>query len=238
MNLKTIVKSLFKIFGLDVVWYTPELNRPFNILPLLIKERLALKVPFFFVQVGANDGVLDDPLRDLILEHNLTGLLVEPLPDMFETLKENYRSQNELFFENIAISDVEGGAVIYRVRKDADVPYGFHGLASFSRSHLRKEGAQEKDIEECRIRTSTFSKVFEKYNIKHITLLQIDTEGYDFEIIKLAFSCGIRPEIINYEHCHLRPAIKYECKKFLDANDYMFIEVGKDTIAVSKDTLN
>ncbi len=233
-----MVKSIFKIFGLDVVRYTPELNRPFHVLPLLIEERLALKVPFFFVQVGANDGVLDDPLRELILKHNLTGLLIEPLPDMFETLKENYRSQDKLLFENIAISDAEGSAVLYRVKKNADVPYGFHGLASFSRNHLRKEGAQAKDIEECRIRTSTFSNIFEKYNIKHISLLQIDTEGFDFEIIKLAFSCGVRPEIINYEHCHLRPAIKYDCKKFLDANDYMFIEVGKDTIAVSKGTLN
>lgn len=42
-------------------------------------ESYSLNRPdFFFVQIGANDGRLDDPLRDSILRHNWRGVLVEP----------------------------------------------------------------------------------------------------------------------------------------------------------------
>lgn len=42
---------------------------------------------FFFLQIGANDGRRADPLRKLVMRHKLTGLAVEPLPDIFMELK-------------------------------------------------------------------------------------------------------------------------------------------------------
>ena len=42
---------------------------------------------FFFVQVGANDGVNHDPIFHHVRKYNWKGLLIEPIPDIFEKLK-------------------------------------------------------------------------------------------------------------------------------------------------------
>ena len=59
MSLKDIVRNPLRRAGFDVVRFTPEFNRPFPVLPLLVRERLQRDPHFFIVQVGANDGVLD-----------------------------------------------------------------------------------------------------------------------------------------------------------------------------------
>lgn len=47
--------------------------------------------PFRFIQVGANDGIHGDPLRAYIERHHWHGILVEPQPDVFARILENYR---------------------------------------------------------------------------------------------------------------------------------------------------
>src|ERR1035438_3422409 len=43
-----------------------------------------------FIEVGANDGEFDDPLREYIVKYPWKGVLIEPQPDVFERLKANY----------------------------------------------------------------------------------------------------------------------------------------------------
>ena len=43
-----------------------------------------------FIQVGANDGSLNDPIRQFILKNYLKGVMIEPQPKIFEKLKINY----------------------------------------------------------------------------------------------------------------------------------------------------
>lgn len=75
--------------------YVPRLpERPFRVLWYLVTEELQKNANFFFRQIGANDGVLGDPLHDSVLRHKLTGLLVEPLPNLCERLKANYAGQH------------------------------------------------------------------------------------------------------------------------------------------------
>ena len=60
-----------------------------NIEHFLAKE-LVDKENFFFIQIGANDGVRADESYDFITKNNLKGIVVEPLSDMFEKLCQNY----------------------------------------------------------------------------------------------------------------------------------------------------
>lgn len=235
MNLKTLLKACFQRIGFDIVRYVPELNRPFPILPLLVQDHLETGKPFYFVQVGANDGILDDPLRDLILQHSLSGLLIEPLPDIFDKLKQNYKDQPLLSFENVAILSHEGNVPIYRVRNDAPVPYLWHGLASFTRDNLLSQGVPPEYIDVCQVEGVSLQSLLTKHGINTVTLLQIDTEGYDFEVIKSTFDAGIFPNIINYEYWWLTPSIRHKCKQMLDMHGYQFLDVGKDTIAIRKE---
>src|SRR5262245_48292496 len=59
-----------------------------------------------FIQIGANDGLRNDPIREFIVRDAWTGVLVEPLPDVFDLLKKNYsgRAAARLEFVNAAIS--------------------------------------------------------------------------------------------------------------------------------------
>ncbi len=232
MRLKALVKSVVHRAGVDIVRFVPELNRPFEVLPLLVREHIATGEPFFFVQVGANDGVLDDPLRDLILQNRLAGLLIEPLPDIFDKLKHNYAGQPQLLFENVAILSSDGVVPIHRVRSDAAVPHHWHGIASFNRENLLAQGVDPENLEVVHVKGTTLQFLLAKHKIDKVNLLQIDTEGYDFEIIRYAFDAGVFPDIINYEHCWLVPNIRYQCKQMLDRYGYQFLEVGKDTLAV------
>ena len=235
MSFKTFIKSIFRRSGFDIVRFVPELNRPFAILPLLIKEHIATSEPFFFVQVGANDGIFDDPLRDHILKYHLPGLLIEPLPDIFNKLKHNYRDQPQLLFENVAILSRDGDVPIHRVRNDLDLPYHMSGFTSFNRDNLLTQGVPSEHIETVTVQGTSLPSLLAKHGINRVGLLQIDTEGYDYEIIKFAFDAGIFPDIINYEHCWLDPNIRFKCKQMLDMHGYQFVEVGKDTLAIRMD---
>ena len=66
--------------------------KPFDVLKYVVRETLSRESDFYFVQIGANDGTMADPLSDLIVRHGLKGLLVEPLPDFFQKLWRSTRA--------------------------------------------------------------------------------------------------------------------------------------------------
>jgi FkbM family methyltransferase len=234
MSLVTFIRSRLRARGYDVVRWTPEFNRPFAVLPLLVREHLAAGRPFFFVQVGANDGVLDDPIRELVIRHALPGLLIEPLPDLFEKLQANYLGQPQLRFENAAVLPADGEVTIHRVRADAPVHAHWHGIASFSRSNLLAQGVPAEYIDAQQVRGAPLGDLLARHGVKDVTLLQVDTEGFDAEVIRSAFDAGLRPQLINYEHCWLTPDVRHATKLKLDREGYAFIEAGKDTLAVKE----
>ena len=82
------------------------------------------------------------------------------------------------------------------------------------------------------MRTITFQSLIDKYRLTCIDLLQIDTEGYDYEILKMVFSTKIRPHIINFEFVHLTPSDQNQSLSLLAKNGYKFINAEKDTLAV------
>jgi FkbM family methyltransferase len=68
-----------------------------------------------FIQVGANDGKYVDPLRGYIFKYPWHGILIEPQPDIFAKLRENYAViKNRLIFENIAIAKGVSTIAMYR----------------------------------------------------------------------------------------------------------------------------
>jgi FkbM family methyltransferase len=189
-----------------------------------------------FLQIGANDGVLNDPIRNLVIQHRLPGLLVEPLPDIFARLQENYAGQPGITFEQCAVGEVDGDSTLYRVRPDPGLPDWLRGIASFDRNHLtsRKFGFPdlERHVEPVKIAVLTLPSLLNKHGIAEVDLLQIDTEGHDCHIVRSAIQAGLRPAIINYEFIHTRPDDRAACKRLLADHGYSFIDVGRDTLAV------
>jgi FkbM family methyltransferase len=238
MSLKSIVKSFSHVFGYDIVKYYPDSTEiflpPFDVMPFLlsayIKGCLNKNPDFFFVSVGANDGISMDPLRESILTHHLRGILIEPLPDVFDELRENYKTEPQLLFENVAIGPKSGRMPIYRAKGPGKSLY-----TSFDRNILKSKLERGDVIEELFVETATISSLLDKHGIKKLDFLQVDAEGHDYEIVKSAIESGIRPLIINYEHCNITPTDATRCRRMLYGQGYKFTNIGIDTLCVRDD---
>ena len=186
---------------------------------------------FFFVQIGANDGVSHDPIRQYIERFRWRGILVEPQPNVFERLKRNYASQPQLSFENAALAAHGESAILYSVVADDATT----GMASFDRSLLTKQLPLGTKVLELSVPTLTLDALLRKHAVSSIHLLQIDAEGYDFEIIKMVDFSRVRPSVIHYEHRHLHESDRQACEELLAVNGYRVHLGHVDTTAVRTD---
>jgi len=239
--LKSLIRKFFRRVGYDLVRYLPQPERPVDVVLLAIASRIGQGNSCDFLQIGANDGFHNDPIRESVIRFGLSGILVEPLPDVFKKLQASYRTQPRLIFENCAVGEKDGEATLYRFRCDAPVPEVAHELASFRREHLLKPQFRVRDaerhIEAITVPTCTIATLLARHSRLHIELLQIDTEGFDFEVIKLAFVAGLKPAIIHFENTHLSRGDLEACARLLEANRYRFLHLGFDTLAVRDDAV-
>ncbi len=192
-----------------------------------------------FIQIGSNDGVSGDPIVDLVKKNDWHGILVEPVPFLFEKLKKNYEKQKEnLFFENSAISKNDGKAKFYRLKQcdGPETPNWFNQLGSFNKDVVVSHKADIPNFDELfleeDIPTLSFSSLLKKYNFYKVNLIHIDTEGYDFEIIKLIDFKTISPDILIYEHKHLHPVDHKRSVNLLKKCGHKLFIDGRDTIAL------
>jgi len=75
----------------------------FNI--FIENQILKEKTNFNFIQIGANDGITSDPIYHNITKYKPNGILIEPQREVFNTLINNYKNNENLSFFNFAISD-------------------------------------------------------------------------------------------------------------------------------------
>ena len=235
---KRLVRQLLNPLGYDLRRYAATHGDDINVLQLAVQVRLSLTPSFFFVQIGANDGRMQDPLYHLITTYGLAGVLVEPIPDLFEELRANYSDQEQLRFENCAISDHDGTRELFRFRDAQSLHPAAAGIASFSRQELLRykrhlPGSQDR-IESLMVPTFSLTSLFERHEIDHLDLLQIDTEGYDWEIIQMMLKTPIRPCIVAYERINLDNRDQDACRRALDAAGYVFADTGLDTVALRR----
>ncbi len=74
----------------------------------------------FVVQVGANDGAQGDPIHALFERHpGWSGLLIEPVPFVFERLRANYHNDSRFIYARVAIADEQGSFPFYSFRRRA-----------------------------------------------------------------------------------------------------------------------
>jgi len=163
---------------------------------------LLKKKELYFIQIGANDGVFNDPLYNFIVTNHakVKGISLEPIKDYYEELKNNYKKYPDIITINAAIHNTEKEMPIYRVDPERQNEFSANvkGIASFNRDHL--SGYEPEVIVQEVVPCLSFSSLIQGHHIEEIDLLQIDTEGYDSEIILNIDFNLIRPKIIHFEH--------------------------------------
>lgn len=193
---------------------------------------------FFFVQIGSNDGINGDPIHKFITKYKWKGILVEPVPEIFQKLKTTYKDYEGLVFENIAIATEEGYKDFYRVKENDEPnnPGWYTLLGSFNKDIVVKHRDRVPNLDKYlikeKVKCMTFQDLLKKNNTKKINLLHIDTEGYDFEIIKTINFNEIKPRMILYENEHLSNIDKTTCINLLKKEGYkIIVNNGGDTFA-------
>lgn len=150
--------------------------------------------PVFFIQIGANNGLTVDPINKLIKSRkNWMGLLFEPGVVAFSELQKTYSGHEDLILINAAVSDIDGKTTLYC---GETTPH--FTLDKTKATHMFNVVPREIEVDVISPKT-----IIETFEVKHLDLLQIDTEGRDFTIIKSFLENNLLPKIIRFEYVNL-----------------------------------
>jgi FkbM family methyltransferase len=201
----------------------------------LLTKVSAERPDFLFVQVGANNGLTDDPIRHLVIKHHWRGVLVEPQPQVFQHLLKNYELEKQLAFENAAIADKDGTAQLF-VADPQDETADLTVFASLKKEALIRGLNNPKAVgvqvlvQEVEVPALSVKTLLAKHRITKIDLLLTDVRGYDCEVVEQVLACGVKPTIIHFEHCHTaRPALDELYRKLVE-HGYRFNELEIDAL--------
>ena len=189
------------------------------------------------IQIGANDGKRFDIINSFIKKYSPKAILVEPIREYYEDLKSNYKDQNNIFFENSAISINNEISFLFKVDEQKFKFYDEHikGISSFDKSHLLKHGVSNSHIKKENVKSISFEKLIEKYSVNYLDLLMVDAEGYDGDIIiDFLSNSSLRPLII-FEYIHIKNKKLEKLINILISKKFIFYKLEENMICFPKE---
>lgn len=191
-----------------------------------------------FVEIGANDGRRVDPLSPFIAGRDWTGVMVEPVPYLFDRLRANFEENPRVAVEHAAVAEREETRPFFYLSEEADArsskdPWWYDAIGSFDREHLVKHANEISDFE-ARLRRIdvpclTVAGLCAKHGLGNPDLILIDAEGYDAEIVASIDFEATRPRLLIYEHHHLGEGVRSACEERLRGLGYALLAEGLDT---------
>lgn len=227
-------------------WYKPKQG---SLSEFLSAYSLSKKENFTVIQVGANDGITNDPIHKFIKRDRWKGVLLEPQQVVFKQyLKKIYQKNPGLHPLCAAIGLEDGKQKLYKIGF-SDMRWAT-GLASFSKEkveELFENGVVEKNCQKFGIpipsepeKRISYEEVpvispktlLSKYEIHTIDLLQIDAEGFDLEVIRIFDVPKSLPKAIIFENVNHSKEELEDSYQLLRSTGYRLKEFGRDTLAV------
>ena len=205
------------------------------------------------VQIGSWIGI--DEFNEVVKHITPSKvILVEPNKALNDMIWSKYREVIDLdnvFLENVAIVNEENKGTVRLVYPKGDENGVSENGMQYADPHFSLLPMDDwgDNFEVLEAVSMTFNELCEKHKLKDIHFLQIDTEGYDAEIIKSIDFTKVNIDIIKYEKwgfdesCYTRYGDKAKLygangmkavKTFLELLDYTVsdIEGENDMIAV------
>ena len=169
-------------------------------------RHIAVHKSLVFLQIGANDGVMNDPIYQFNIDNKsvVSGYVLEPLPDIYERLVKNYKTCPNIKPFNLAIHASESEMTMHRVNPlhEIEVPEFARGIASFNEMHWEKTALVPNAgyMQKVKVKCISFADFIKSNSIEKLDLLLLDTEGYDYQILMSIDFTHIKPKMIRFEH--------------------------------------
>lgn len=252
--MKKLIKSLARSLGHQKIRKSKKRDRFGSAFQNAFMSLLSCHEKLRVVQVGANDGRLNDPAYDLmkVFANRTEALLIEPQSILIPFLTENYSFHPHCQIYNGAIGP-EGTLRLFsidpsmwpRLKAPQDPLWPAYrapsGVASTSRAivhawlvkNLPDRQLIDEAIQETTISSTPLLPLLKQMNFPtRIDVLQIDTEGFDDQVI---YNCSIditKPRIIHFESTHLGPEKHEALSASLTAANYVLSKQGHNSLAV------
>lgn len=142
-------------------------------------------------QIGANDGLMADPLSPVIFDADRLrlwrGVLVEPVPQLFERLKRTYsRFRSEFVFVNAAVNATCSARHVpfYAVDAAHLAPdHWMNGLASLTIPRVHAPDLFRELSVPC-LTMHELATIAREHGVFRPDALLIDVEGHDHELVQ------------------------------------------------------
>ena len=153
-------------------------------------------------KIGAYNGLLDRYSLEYKNPCN-SGILIEPIPFLFEKLKTNVNN-DKFDFLNVAVSNFTGKEWMYYIDEAPNWPSWYFQLGSLDCNHIKKHftDTQMKKLCVKKIKVQVVTLDFLLIDYENLDVLFIDAEGSDFDILN-SFSFRFKPLKIIYEWKHM-----------------------------------
>lgn len=233
--------NLYKILS-HTINYAEKgyLPRKINTIENILTALSLSKEKVNFVQVGSNDGISGDPLNKFINDYDWHGILVEPIPFLFEKLKTNYFAKSSnLIFLNIAVSaDIELSKNFYSIDEQlrGQLPDWYFQLGSFYKNILYNHEIPniEHYIKSIKVPVNTIQNILKEHKVEKLDLIHIDTEGYDFEILKTINLKNYAPQVVLAEYINLNKSDRIKMLQMLKENGFKSYKHHQDFISIHR----
>jgi FkbM family methyltransferase len=194
-----------------------------------------------FLQIGANDGYLSDPLNLAIFRHRLTGTFVEPQINYFNELQRTYRDFPGMRFLQLAIAAQAGSMTMYTLDcSSGRLPGWAHGVGTLLHEQIRKFGDQIDNIESyirlSNVQCITVPDLLDRAGNNDPDIIVVDAEGFDHVILSQFDFAKLSTKLVIYETESMTKDDAADLARRLDESGFAIVEAGQDTIALRRNT--
>ena len=168
----------------------------------------------FYVEIGASDGI--ELSNTYLLEKNgWHGICVEPIPDKFNKL---FLNRQRCGFSNRAVYHTSNEEV------DFDICNSYSLLSGISDSIDTYKQHVDSNKTTIKVKTITLEDLLDTLSApKFIEYLSLDTEGSEYDILRVFDFTKYKFGIIHVEHNYVEPR-RTQIRSLLEANGYKFIK--------------
>ena len=187
------------------------------------------------LQIGANDGVQQDPVRPILVERGLRAILVEPIPEVYEQLRANYSGFAHVETVNSAIGTSDGKLKLYMLNPGSAGESSL--IASFDEASVENFRQMWKlpreQMAAMEVPCLTVKTILAKSGLTRVNIAAVDTEGMDHLICRQLLDLDPPPEIIHFEYANCPEFEVRDVLSQLQRMNYAVARSGLDMTATN-----